>query len=120
MKQPLGFIDKAHPTHVCKLHKAIYGLKQSPRQWYSKLTSHLQTFGFNFSRSDPSLLYTAGSTRAFILIYVDDMLVTSNDPQFIQQLFTNLKQAFNLKDPAPASLFLGIRITAVQSGTFLD
>lgn len=41
MQQPPGFEDPAHPTHVCKLHKAIYGLKQSLRAWYSRLSDRL-------------------------------------------------------------------------------
>ncbi|KAI0524562.1 hypothetical protein KFK09_003939 [Dendrobium nobile] len=95
MKHPPGFLGKSHPTHVCKLHKAIYGLKQSPRQWYSKLTTHLQAFEFHFSKLDPSfLLYKVGSTRAFILIYVDDMPVTSNNDQFLQHLISDLQQEF--------------------------
>ena len=37
MEQPRGFIDPAAPTHVCKLQKAPYGLKQTPRAWFNKL-----------------------------------------------------------------------------------
>ncbi|KAI0531140.1 hypothetical protein KFK09_000692 [Dendrobium nobile] len=48
------------------------------------------------------------------------MLVTSNESGLISQLLHDLKQAFNLKEPVPASLFLGIRITSTPSGVFLD
>ena len=37
ISQPPGFIDKDNPTHVCKLRKAIYGLKQALRAWYHEL-----------------------------------------------------------------------------------
>jgi hypothetical protein len=37
MQQPPGFQDASRPNNVCKLHKSIYGLKQSPRVWYSRL-----------------------------------------------------------------------------------
>ena len=37
MQQPLGFIDHNHPNFVCKLCKAIYGLKHALRAWYNEL-----------------------------------------------------------------------------------
>lgn len=55
MQKPPGFEDSYHPTHVCKLHKAIYGLKQSPRAWFSRLSDKLHCLGFSSSRADTSL-----------------------------------------------------------------
>ena len=41
MLQPPGFVDSAHPHHVCHLQKALYGLKQAPRAWYSTFSTYL-------------------------------------------------------------------------------
>jgi hypothetical protein len=46
MRQPLGFVDPASPSHVCFLHKSIYGLRQAPRAWFEKFSFHLLTIGF--------------------------------------------------------------------------
>ncbi|KAI0523042.1 hypothetical protein KFK09_005432 [Dendrobium nobile] len=91
MRQPPSFIDPQNPTAVCKLHKSLYGLKQAPRQWFQKLTSFLQSQGFTFSRSDPSLLLNTVQTQLYILIYVDDFLVTGNDLAAIQRLLLQLQ-----------------------------
>ncbi|XP_020689411.1 uncharacterized protein LOC110104580 [Dendrobium catenatum] len=62
MTQPQGFVDPQYPGHICKLNKAIYGLKQSPRQWYNKLTTQLQAEGHHvqlqeaFSLKEPKPL----------------------------------------------------------------
>ena len=53
MKQPLGFVDKTKPDHVCLLHKSLYGLKQSPRAWFNKFSDFLIEFGFVCSVKDP-------------------------------------------------------------------
>ncbi|PKU81836.1 Retrovirus-related Pol polyprotein from transposon TNT 1-94 [Dendrobium catenatum] len=77
MRQPPGFEDPNNPNAVCKLHKSLYGLKQAPRQWFQKLTTALQARGFRFSRSDPSLLiYTKYHVQIYLLVYVDDIIVT--------------------------------------------
>ncbi|PKU78985.1 Retrovirus-related Pol polyprotein from transposon TNT 1-94 [Dendrobium catenatum] len=121
MKQPRGFEDSNHPNHVCKLHKSIYGLRQSPRQWFHKLTSFLQTLGFGFSRADPSLLiFHKNNIHLFVLIYVDDILITGNNPAQIQHTLTQLQAAFKLKQLGDISLFLGIQVIKTNTGYFLS
>ncbi|PKU64958.1 Retrovirus-related Pol polyprotein from transposon TNT 1-94 [Dendrobium catenatum] len=121
MRQPPGFEDPLHPTAVCKLHKSLYGLKQAPRQWFQKFTSFLQSRGFRFSRSDPSLLiYNKSNVHIFLLIYVDDILVTGNDPAQIQSLLQDLHSNFALKQLGQISLFLGIQVTRTTNGFFLN
>ncbi|PKU65364.1 Retrovirus-related Pol polyprotein from transposon TNT 1-94 [Dendrobium catenatum] len=121
MRQPPGFIDQHHPNAVCKLQKSLYGLKQAPRQWFQKLTSFLQSKGFTISRADPSLLILdTNSTQLFILIYVDDFLVTGNDPVAIQNLLQQLQSQFALKQLGNISLFLGIQVLQSTSGYFLS
>ncbi|PKU73841.1 Retrovirus-related Pol polyprotein from transposon TNT 1-94 [Dendrobium catenatum] len=120
IKQPPGFEDPTQPTAVCKLHKSLYGLKQAPRQWFHKLTSFLQQRGFGFSRSDPSLLiYNKNNVQIYFLIYVDDILVTGNNPTHIHNLLQDLKSQFAIKQFDQISLFLGIQITRTTAGFFL-
>ncbi|PKU66131.1 Retrovirus-related Pol polyprotein from transposon TNT 1-94 [Dendrobium catenatum] len=121
MRQPPGFVDPNNPTAVCKLHKSLYGLKQTPRQWFQKLTNFLQSQGFAFSRSDPSLLLlNTSQIQLYILIYVDDFLVTGNDATAIQRLLHQLQTQFALKQLGHISLFLGIQVTQSSTGYFLS
>ena len=55
MQQPLGFEDSQYPRHVCKLQRALYGLKQSPRAWHARLSDKLHELGFISSKADTSL-----------------------------------------------------------------
>lgn len=55
MMQPPGFEDRGNPAAVCKLRKAVYGLKQALRAWYNELKSYLLSYGFRNSYADASL-----------------------------------------------------------------
>ncbi|KAI0510265.1 hypothetical protein KFK09_010866 [Dendrobium nobile] len=121
MSQPKGFEDSSHPTHVCRLHKAIYGLKQSPRQWYNTFTTHLISLGFSHSKSDSSLLIRKQpSSTIFLLIYVDDILITGNNSSAIFDLLQKLNQTFAMKHLGTAHSFLGINITTKPNQYFLS
>ena len=95
MTQHEGFVDTQNPEYVCKLNKALYGLKQAPRAWFERLRSALLSWDFHSPKSDVSLfLYHKGSTRIFLLVYVDDILVTGNDSGLVHSLLMILTDPF--------------------------
>jgi hypothetical protein len=121
MDQPPGMKDVQHPTYVCKLHKAIYGLRQSPRAWHDSLKTFILSYGFQTSKSDPSLfLYQSGDTMAYFLVYVDDLLLTGNNSTFMQHFIEALSQRFSLKNMGQPHYFLGIEIIQTSAGIFLS
>jgi histone deacetylase 1/2 len=93
MQQPPGFIHSEFSNHVCKLQKAIYGLRQAPRAWHESLKNFVISVGFSTSLSDPSLfIYNKDGVRAFLLVYVDDLLLTGNNTSFSNQFMTELSK----------------------------
>lgn len=121
MAQPQGYVDPTHPSHVCRMIKSIYGLRQAPRAWYDKFASKLLELGFNISASDPSLfIYAHGNTRLYLLLYVDDIIITGNQPSAITSLIRGLSAAFHMKDMGPLTYFLGITIRRSNQGIFLS
>ena len=116
MLQPPGFNND--PTLVCKLHKAIYGLKQAPRSWFHKLSQTLFSFGFSATKSDTSLfIKTTKNVTLFVLIYVDDILITGSSLVAIQSLIFSLQQHFGLKDLGHLHYFLDIVISWTTHGS---
>ena len=120
MKQPPGFVDPEKPDHVCKLNKAIYGLKQAPRYWFDKFSSFLISFGLQCRFPDPSLfVYHHGSDVIYLLIYVDEMLLTGNNQELVDRLVAELSQDFGMKDMGEVHYFLGIQVHHQKKGLFL-
>lgn len=112
MCQPPGYADAACPNYVCKLEKAIYGFKQAPCAWYSRLNCQLQALGFVSSKADTSLFfYSKGNIAIFLLVYIDDIIVASSSLDATKVLLRDLEKDFALKDLGGLHYILGIEVT---------
>jgi hypothetical protein len=99
MKQPLCFVDSVLLSHVCRLYKSLYGLKQAPRAWYTRLNDFLLSIGFRASKVDTSLfIFSVGADICYLLVYVDDILLTGSNLFLLQRLIQLLSSKFKLRD----------------------
>ena len=79
--QPKGFIDPNKRDMVCKLHKALYGLRQAPREWYERLHGYLVKIGFEKTTYNTNLYSKEGPQDKILnaKIFVDDILFIGHD-----------------------------------------
>ena len=79
MEQPPYFVSSTIPHYVCKLHKSLYGLKQSSRMWHYKLHTYLEAIGFRGLQAEPTLYIRKEHTNFVIIgVYLDDLPIASN------------------------------------------
>ncbi|CAM8975505.1 unnamed protein product [Rhodiola kirilowii] len=120
-QQPSGFVDPNHSSYVCRLNRSLYGLKQAPRAWFTRFAAHLTTLGFTASRADPSLfIYRHGIDTIYLLLYVDDIVLTASSHTLLQQTTKALHKEFSLKDLGDLHFFLGISVRQTRTGFFLS
>jgi len=88
IRQPEGYEEKGKEGLVCKLNKSLYGLKQSPRQWYLRFDKFMKDQDYTRSHYDHCVYHKklSGGTYVYLLIYVDDMLIASSDIIEIRKL----------------------------------
>ena len=108
LEQPTGFEvgDK-----VCKLKKAIYGLKQAGREWNSIISKFFEERNFRASESDPCLFVRwREKCLTIIVLYVDDLIIASDSKQEIAELELDLKREYKIKELGSLNFYLGIKI----------
>ena len=115
MVPPPGF---AAPSGlVCRLRRALYGLKQAHRAWFERFRTAVTAAGFQPSQHDPALfVHTSPRGRTLLLLYVDDMIITGDDPPYIDFVKHHLQQQFQMTDLGPLSYFLGIEFSFTSTG----
>jgi hypothetical protein len=90
----------------------LYGLKQAPHAWYQRFASYLTTMGFIPSASDVSLfVYKNGSQLAYLLLYVDDIILMTSSSELLHSITSRLHVEFAMTDLSDLSYFLGISVT---------
>ena len=107
MQPPPGL--SVESNKVCHLRRALYGLKQAPRAWFAKFSSTISRLGYMASHYD-SVLFLRRTDKGTILLllYVDEMMITGDNLNGIQELKDFLSQQFEIKDLGHLSYFLGI------------
>lgn len=122
MTPPPGLLRRQGEEHLFfRLHKSLYGLKQASRQWLAKFSEAICSAGYVQSKADYSLfIRKQGKSFTVLLIYVDDILITGNDPESISVLKKFLHNKFRLKDLGDLKYFLGIEISASNNGIFIS
>ncbi|KAE8714902.1 hypothetical protein F3Y22_tig00110187pilonHSYRG00229 [Hibiscus syriacus] len=112
MRQPEGFTQPGNEHLVCRLKKSLYGLKQSPRQWYKRFDSYMIKIGYNRCEYDCCVYVKSLDDGSFIflLLYVDDLLIATKNMDDVIGLKTLLSQEFDMKDLGAAKKIFGMEI----------
>ncbi|CAH9120171.1 unnamed protein product [Cuscuta epithymum] len=122
MEQPPGFVAQGESGMVCRLRRSLYGLKQSPRAWFGRFSAVVCSFGMIRSDVDHSIFYrhSAGNKCIYLVVYVDDIVITGSDDQGIALLKQHLFSKFQTKDLGKLRYFLGIEVAQSQDGIALS
>lgn len=117
MKLPPGFTASS-PNKVCKLRKSLYGLRQAPHCWFTKLSAALKDFGFQQNYSVYSLFtLKKGSSIIYVLVYI---IIGGNDSDLISKFKGYLNKTFHMKDLGILKYFLGIEVSRNAEGIYLS
>ena len=130
MVQPEGFVDPKDAGKVCKLQRSIYGLKQASRSWNLRFDEVIKEFGF-IQNNEEACIYkkmSGSNSVAFLVLYVDDILLIGNDVKLLESVKDYLNSKFSMKDLGEAAYVLGIkiyrdrsrRLLALSQSTYID
>jgi hypothetical protein len=110
MEQPQGFVIHGKESHVCKLKKALYGLKKEPRAWYARIDGYFMSLGFTKSEVDPNLYYKLeDGCPLIVVLYVDDMFLIG-DENLIDGCKREISSKFEMKDLGLMHYLLGLEV----------
>eukprot|EP00253_Pinus_taeda_P017133 PITA_17133 len=118
IEQPEGFEVFSSESHVCRLKRAMYGLKQE-RAWYTRIDSYFTRLGFSKSEVDPNLYQIVVEKLLIIVLYVDDLILTG-DELLILPCKDDLAKEFEMKDLGLLHYFVGLEIWQCNGGLFVS
>ena len=122
MKIHYGFGSDLATKKVCKLKKALYELKQSPKVWFGKFGKVMKNMGYRESQGDHTLFIKHSDSGGIttVLVYVDDIILTRNDENERQTLRQCLTKEFEIKELGKLKYFRGIEVAHSKQGIFIS
>lgn len=121
MDVPPGLDTEDSFRKVCILKKSLYGLKQSPRSWFERLTRVVKKHGFTQCQTDHTMFIKSASTgkKAIMIVYVDDIILTGDHVEELKHLKDVLAKEFEVKDLGKLKYFLGMEVARSHKGIFV-
>ena len=118
MSLPPGFEEKYGVGKVWKLKKSLYGLKQSQRAWFERFGKAVKRFGFLQSQADYTLFYTHSieDKVAVLIVYVDDIILTGDDCEELENLKKFMAKEFEIKDLGNLKYYLSMEFARSKEG----
>jgi hypothetical protein len=121
VKQPPGFEDFKHPSHVYKLKKELYGLKQAPRAWCDRLSNFLFEHGFEKGKVDKTLFIKKIKNHTLLVqVYVDDINFGSTNKELCEEFSSIMQGEFEMSMMGKMNHFLGLQIKQLKDGIFIN
>ena len=107
---------KPHSMYSIKLQRSLYGLKQSGRMWYNRLSEYLLKEGYANNPICPCIFIKKSKTKfAIIVVYVDDLNLIGT-PEELTRTENYLKREFEMKDLGKTKFCLGLQIERFPTG----
>ena len=95
---------------MSKLQRSIYGLVQASQSWNIRFDEVIKAYGLQTFEEACIYKKVSGSFIAFLILYVDDILLIGNDIEFLDSLKGYLNKNFSMKELGEAAYILGIKI----------
>nr|GEU66365.1 hypothetical protein [Tanacetum cinerariifolium] len=121
VKQPQDFESNEFPNHVCKLDKALYGIKRAPRAWYETLLTFHNKYKFVRGKIDNTLFFYKTQTDVILVqIYVDDTIFGSTSTELCKQFANLMTQRYEISMMGVLNYFLGFQIKQFERGISIN
>ena len=121
VEQPKGFESREEGGKVYKLRKAMYGLRQAPRAWYSRIEGYFVKEGFKKCYCEHTLFVKTKKEGVLILsLYVDDLIYTSNSEVLLEKFRKSMEKEFAMTDLGRMKFFLGVEVIQDERGIFIN
>jgi hypothetical protein len=119
---PKGLPNKWGDGAIFKLRKTLYGLKRSPKAFYSSLSAYLISVGYTKYSFDQCLFFKRVNDTDIIMfcIHVDDFAIASTNPQLTAELVSLLRQKYVVTESDSLESFLGVHIESTNSSLYLS
>ena len=121
--RPIPGADQRCPKgFIYRLKKAVYGRRESPKEWWILLRDTIIGLGWNQSLVDQCLFFRGSESDNFeaMVVYVDDIVIASSNPESSQRIIDALASKFALKDVGNATSLLGLHITRNRDRQTID
>ena len=111
VRQPLQFVDPAHPDYVWQLKGAMYGLKQAPLLWNQHIHTTLTKLGFRRHEGEYGLYFKRiPNGLVMVALYVDCLLIAAPNETIVGNVKRQLSRIYSMKDLGPVRKFLGMNV----------